>query len=300
MSLLIDKDIISLVDQKDPIIKDLQKPRDWYHKDSPVQPTSVDLHIGNIYLPGTKKDDPGGVEKPLDQHILPPGHTAVVVTLEELIIPNNIAGIGFPPARVSFKGILMTNPGHVDAGYNGPMHFTIINMGRENYVLEKGKEIVTMLFFNLSEPVKKDWLERRDGKSVSPLKQESLNRLCSDFMDVDRRAKEISNKAVNRADIKIKRASVLVPIVAALVTVVLGGIFNWVVPAWREPLNKVQTDIAVLDEKLNISDIKDRIKEIEQRQNKFEEKFQNDSNSQATRTEKNQTDKSIASPGGKE
>lgn len=296
MKLLKDKDIIPLVDRKDPIAKDLPKPTDWYDKDSPIQPSSLDLHIGRIYLPGTKKDDSGGVENPKDQHVLQQGQTAVVVTLEELMLPNNIAGIGFPPARVSIQGILMTNPGHVDPGYEGPMHFTIINMGKENYVLRKGDDIVTMLLFDLSDAAEKDWLERRDGKRASSLSQETLNKLCSDFMDVSSRAEEKAKEQVKKAELRVK----LFGVIATIIVVVIGVFSNWIVPTWKKPLNKVQTDIAVLEERLDISNIKDRIKEIEQRQDKFEKQFQNESNAHGVRSENSQTDNAIGSFGSKE
>lgn len=294
MKLMRDKDIISLIERKKGVITALPKPRDWDDKDSPIQPSSLDLHIGKIYLPGTKKDDIGGVERPKDEHVLLTGETAVLVTLEEIMLPSNIAAIGFPPARVSFSGLLMTNPGHLDPGYQGPMHFTVINMGREHYVLRKGDEIVTVLLFELTDTVNKDWLERRDGKRASPLKQESLDRLCSDFMDVKERAEEISNKVVRGAELRAKRLGVIATIIVALIAL-LG---NWIVPAWKSPLNKVQQDIAVLEERLDFTNIKDRLKEIEQWQDKFEKQFQD--NSQEAKPEDSQTDKSPTSFGGKE
>jgi len=281
MKLLRDTDIISLVEGEKGIIEALPKPRDWNDKNSPIQPSSVDLHIGKIYLPGTKRDDTGGVEKPKDQHVLRTGHTAVVVTLEKLILPNNIAGIGFPPARVSSQGLLMTNPGHVDPGYEGPMHFTVINMGREHYVLTKGNEIVTMMLFELTDTVSKGWLERRDGKKASPLNQKILDGLCSDFMNVKRRAERISNKAVKRAMFLVKLVGAMAPIIIG-VAVVLG---NWIVPAWKTPLSNVQTRVTVLEERIDITNVKDRIKEIEQRQDKFEKEFQDISSAQGARPE---------------
>ncbi|HXH11371.1 MAG TPA: hypothetical protein VNP04_16615 [Alphaproteobacteria bacterium] len=53
----------------------------------------------------------------------------MVLTLEEFNLPGSIAVVGFPPSHVSFQGILMTNPGHVDPGYVGRMRFTVMKKG---------------------------------------------------------------------------------------------------------------------------------------------------------------------------
>jgi len=148
--LLKDDELVGYVSGTKPLITGVPQPANWYGDDSPIQPSSIDLHIGDIFLPGVKKDDPGGVFRPKTEHILGPGRTAVVLTQEEFQLPGDIAGIGFPPSHVSFQGILMTNPGHVDPGYAGPMRFTVINMGSQDYILRRGDEIVTMLLIELS------------------------------------------------------------------------------------------------------------------------------------------------------
>src|SRR5580658_9219122 len=139
MKLLNDEMLCSYVNRPDPLlVKDLPEREDWFDKDSPVQPSSIDLHIGSILLPGTKLGMDGSEERPLSTRSLGPGETAIITTLETLNLPSNVAAIGFPPSSVSKQGLLMTNPGHVDPGYVGPMHFTVINMGREEFSLRKG------------------------------------------------------------------------------------------------------------------------------------------------------------------
>src|SRR5690348_3710155 len=124
MSLLRDDEIIAAINVQPPAvpyIEGILLPADPYSKESPVQASSVDLHIGNIYLPGVRETEPGGAKNPKHDYCLKTGETAVVTTLETLHLPPNVAGFGFPPSRVSFKGLLMTNPGHVDPGYEGVM-----------------------------------------------------------------------------------------------------------------------------------------------------------------------------------
>jgi hypothetical protein len=86
MKLLNDEILVSYVDRSDPLlVKGLTRPPDWFAKDSPIQPSSIDLHIGSIYLPGAKLSEKGSEITPLGAHTLLPGQTAVVVTLETLV-----------------------------------------------------------------------------------------------------------------------------------------------------------------------------------------------------------------------
>jgi deoxycytidine triphosphate deaminase len=166
---------------------------DRYSKDSPIQASSVDLHIGNIYLPGEKETDLGGAQHPRTTYTLTTGETAVITTLETLHLPANISGFGFPPSGVSFKGLLMTNPGHVDPGYSGVMRFTVINMGKEPYCLARGGRIVTLLLFRLENLVHASWAQRNPGGSIPPTHAD-ISRLSRDFVDVEKRAARISRR----------------------------------------------------------------------------------------------------------
>ncbi len=191
MSLLRDEDLIANINATAPAVpyvEGIVLPADPYSKDSPVQGASIDLHIGNIYLPGEKPGSEGGAQNPKSEYVLKTGETAVVTTRETLHLPGNIAALGYPPSRVSFKGLLMTNPGHVDPGYEGVMRFTVINMAKDPYPLERGKEIVTLLLFSMEHPAHSDWHQRNPGGSSLP-SQASISRLSRDFVDVEKRAK---------------------------------------------------------------------------------------------------------------
>jgi deoxycytidine triphosphate deaminase len=195
MSLLRDEELIAAITAQPPAARYVEgialpvDPADRYSKDSPVQASSIDLHIGNVYLPGEKQTNLGGAQNPKQDHSLRTGETAVVTTMETLHLPNNIAGFGFPPSRVSFKGLLMTNPGHVDPGYQGVMRFTVINMAEDPYPLERGGKIVTLLLFRLDHAVHADWQQRNPDGSRLPNHAE-ISRLSRDFVDVENRAKK--------------------------------------------------------------------------------------------------------------
>ena len=193
MKILNDEELETNIRGKTPYVTGVPEPPggDWYHKQSAIQPSSIDLHMGNIYVPGTKKEESGGEDNPKEKYILRAGQTAIITTLEELKLPSDISCIAFPPSRVSFQGLLMTNPGHVDPGFEGHMRFTVINMGREDIDLRRGDEIVTVLFFELSnssKPSKINYKVRLGPAPPKLPKQSDINKLSADFLDVDNRA----------------------------------------------------------------------------------------------------------------
>lgn len=115
-----DAEILKLL-AKDLVSGGVKLPADPYVKDSQVQPASFDLTVGRVFTPCTEEQNKHGEPVGETQYILKPGRTAIVLTREELKMPSNLVAIGFPPSKdMSARGILMTNPGQVDPGYEGP------------------------------------------------------------------------------------------------------------------------------------------------------------------------------------
>ena len=121
MKLLSDTELCGLLAPSDgtAIVLGVKIPHHPYEKMSPVQPSSLDLTIGFIYVPDTPNGRPGSLSTAAIEHVLTPGQTAIVATAEEFNFPSDIAAFGFPPTRISSNGILMTNPGHIDPGFKG-------------------------------------------------------------------------------------------------------------------------------------------------------------------------------------
>jgi dCTP deaminase len=256
MRLLKDNELVDLLTGPNPIVTghgytDLDG---WYAKASPVQPCSIDLTIGDVFLPGANRNEAGGELAPHSRYSLRPGQTAIVTTREELRLRPNLAAIGFPPSRVSFQGILMTNPGHVDPGYIGKLRFTIINMSSQQYALVRGASIGTLLVFELSGPSTRDWPTR--GNAALPITQGNIDILSSDFVDVERRAQEISDQTVSKATFRAVLISAIVPALVAL-----AAIFAPIVLPWNR---QIENDVKVLKESLSVERVQNRIGRLEE------------------------------------
>jgi dCTP deaminase len=222
MRILSDEELRARIEgQKDPLIQPPPVITDWFSKDSPVQPSSLDFHIGEIYVPGRP---PGQAGKPTfiaDRYVWGGGQTVVIQTLEKISLPSGLAGFGFPPSRISSQGILLTNPGHIDPGYEGHLHLTAINMAKESFEFRRGDVIATVVIAELSSAPKADFRARYGTLSPSRVTQDQLNRLSPDFANVEERAQQIAEKAVKTADISIKRAQTRATVIGVVVTALL-------------------------------------------------------------------------------
>lgn len=270
MSVLSDKDIVErLVDRQ--LVPGLETPAngDWYSKESPVQPASLDLHVGDIFLPEAKPGERGSESLPLKQHVLAAGETILIRTKEELRMPDDLAAIGFPPAGLSVSGILMTNPGHVDPGYKGPMHVTVINMGTELHPFAAGERIFTVCFFQLSSPAKQGYVSR--GEAGGFHTQDNLGKLSRDFADMERRAQKIVNGAAGR-----------VAITAALITVIgtvwLGAANGYFGKGWKDSVSELTSRLSKVESAVEtnkeydeldrqISQIREEIRQMQRKPN---------------------------------
>jgi deoxycytidine triphosphate deaminase len=236
-------------------------PNDPDGKDSPIQPASLDLTIGDIFLPEKQPHELGGTEKACTEHVLEPGSTAVVVTKEEIHMPPDLGGIGFPPTKMSNRGILMTNPGHVDPGYTGHLTFTVINMGRSSYTLGPGEPVVTLVIFPLQATPQADYAARRPApvQAAPPVTAERMTRLAPDMLDVNARI----SRAVNAEGERTRRLSVWVPLVVTL----LVGAFAIIAPlasAAVTGVEDVKRRVAVLEQQGDVGALEDRIATLEQ------------------------------------
>jgi dCTP deaminase len=254
MRVLKDDELVPLVTGANPILTDHGYQDDWYARNSPIQPCSIDLTIGRIYLPGAKRDEDGGETAPTSSYHLKPGQTAIVATRETLHLRPNLAAFGFPPSSVSSQGLLITNPGHVDPGYVGQLRFTIINMSSQSYPLQRGREIVTLLVIELSGDSHRDWPSR--GNQASPIGQANIDVLSSDFLDVERRAKEITDQAVTNATFRAVGISAIVPILVAII----GFSSVLFTPTWKTDLEK---QMAAVKEWANVGQTQARVTKLE-------------------------------------
>jgi len=283
MSIQSDHEIVDLLKSASPILKNFSVPTDWYAKDSLVQPSSLDLHVGTIFVPPKDEPKAGDLVDKRAEYTLEPGQAIVVDTLEILDFPNDIAAFGFPPTTISDRAILMTNPGHIDPGFKGRLSFTLINMGREPYLIKKDITIATLLLVKLANPPTTDFIQRHPGFTQSDPTTFELRRLGRDFLDLDQRARKAAEIIVRQESAHISRTGIWLTVITAFLSAALAFGASW-----------FQSKEAIADLKAKVGALENQLK-IESRLNDIETKVGNLSSNSNTNSNTNRPQK----PGGK-
>jgi dCTP deaminase len=258
MSIQTDHEIAGLLEATPSLLDDFSKPPDWYAEKSLVQPASLDLHVGKIFVPPKDEPKPGELIDTRFEYTLEPGQAIIVDTVEKLNFPSSVAAFGFPPTTISNRAILMTNPGHIDPGFKGKLSFTLINMGREPYSIKTGTIIVTLLVIKLTSPPKKDFIQRNPTFSQADPTVFELYRLGRDFLDLDQRARKAAKTIVREENVRITWMGVVLPVLTAIV----GGLLAFG-GAWlqsRQSVAELREKVIQLENQLKIES---RLKDVE-------------------------------------
>lgn len=201
---------------------------------SRIKGCALELQVGEIFLPGADKDTVGTIGKPRSDYALREGETAVITTRDPLQLDNGHFAIAFPASSVSISGLLMTNPGQVDPGYSGPLHVTVINMGREPYALKTGARLLRAAIYKLEKP-----LASGISGAGNPVSEELLARLAPDFLSVGSRIDATTKREIESSDRKAKQWAVWVPLVIAIILGV--GNYFWATKEHSERLQKLES-----------------------------------------------------------
>lgn len=221
LGLLHDEALVKLI--KEGALGNVVLPRDPFEKDSVVQPASLDLTIGGVYLPGAKEGELGSVDHPCESYEIQPGESVIAQTKEILCLPSNIAGIGFAPTTLGAQGLTVPTVGHIDPGWNGPLSITLINMGRRPVLLHEGDPIATILLFKLHKGALRPYDIRKRSDPKKKLKR-SLAALSIDFGSFQEMAARIAHEEARKELEKLaksKRHWLEVGVVAAGITILV-------------------------------------------------------------------------------
>jgi dCTP deaminase len=151
---------------------------------------SLDLTVGSIFCPqGDKLFKASDMEElRLNKHTLAPGETLLIEVNEPFNMPTDKAGIIFAPNHLTKKGIIMTNPGHIDPGFEGKITVCLVNMGKDYVPFKQHDVICRLLVLKLD----------LDGPSCNIVGKgadvDQLNSLHTDFAAVTSRMTKALSK----------------------------------------------------------------------------------------------------------
>lgn len=77
--------------------------------------------------------------------ILQPGEKKIVKTGIQMAIPKGYAGLIWDRSGLAAKNSIHTMAGVIDAGYRGELGVVMINLGKDNFQVEKGMRIAQLI-----------------------------------------------------------------------------------------------------------------------------------------------------------
>lgn len=119
-----------------------------------IQPTSVDLHLGDTLLipSGGQMIDPAegmyprDIERLFKTWFLFPGQFVLGATQEHVEIPPALVGILMGKSSLARWGVQIEAAGYVDPGWKGQLTLEIYNFGRNTMMLRPGMPICQIRF----------------------------------------------------------------------------------------------------------------------------------------------------------
>jgi len=108
----------------------------------------------NAIIPKYAHEGDAGVDLySTEDYVLKPGERVLVSTGIKIAVPKGYEAQIRPKSGLALKnGISIVNtPGTVDAPYRGEIGIIIINLGQEEYKIEKGKKIAQMVINKVEE-----------------------------------------------------------------------------------------------------------------------------------------------------
>lgn len=112
-----------------------------------VEVCSYDMRVGTLF----PIDGDVNEESP-ERLKVRPGDFIRLFTLEELTLPPELCATVFALNKRSSEGLLVLNPGHVDAGFCGPLMVTAWNLSGQDQLIERGDRILKVVFESVDAP----------------------------------------------------------------------------------------------------------------------------------------------------
>jgi hypothetical protein len=133
-------------------------------------------------------------------YVLPPQGTVEVVSIEEFTLPAEVAGYATVKTSLCNNSILAINIGIIDPLWKGPISSTLINFGKNAYLLQAEAEFLRVTFHEYEPqktPPQPSAIILSDKDYVADRKQKVLQHLSDTFLDVDKKTREITQSVAS-------------------------------------------------------------------------------------------------------
>jgi deoxycytidine triphosphate deaminase len=190
---------------------------------------SYDLRVGKIMT---------GSGEEVTTFVLEPQGMVLVISKERLKLPKTIAGYATVKTALCHDGVLATNIGILDPGYEGLASSYLINFGKTDFALAVEQPFLRLAFHEFTT-----WADappapsRQDTDYVNDRRHEVVKSMPETFLDLATNVRNIADEVLTQWRTRIL---IFVGIIAAFVTVITWGVTLGVTYSGRNVPSKEQ------------------------------------------------------------
>ncbi len=208
-----------------------------------VKGAAYDLRVGRHVRILNSIDD-GGIRDVVledadncDTFAIPPGHVALINTMEEVALPDDVLGrlslrTHWAIRQLSFHG------GLVDPGYSGTLSLPIANLGQRDRMLRLGEGVASLQLIKIGSHV--DPRESRTGSELRSALAGSISQSYIPVSDLSDRVKELE-EGQRKLEPLLKSTDFLLK--AFLIATLVGVLSGVIIGAFSAPGNGSQSGL---------------------------------------------------------
>lgn len=141
-----------------------------------IDNVAYELSLGSeAYLTDSKDGKREVLDEKNSQVVIKPGQFALLLTEEEVTIPDNILAFISIKFSQKIKGLINVSGFHVDPGFKGKIIFSVYNAGPATIVLDKGKPYFMIWFSELTSKSEPYRGKHNGQKSISAENISAIN-----------------------------------------------------------------------------------------------------------------------------
>ncbi len=138
--------------------------------------------------------------EPGAQIVIPSGQFGLMLTEENVNIPNDTIGFISIRASVKFRGLVNVSGFHVDPGFSGRLKFSVYNAGSQNIVLSRNQRVFLIWFSDLDQQTSDTY--SGEHSSQQSITSEDVMRLQGEVASPGQLRKELQQLQNSLSNIK--------------------------------------------------------------------------------------------------
>lgn len=163
-------------------------------KSEKFRTASYDVSIGEVIGPDGQSNS---------SLVISPQQMVVVISVERITLPEDIAGYAMPKTSFSNAGILALSTGIIDPKYEGKVSSILINFGQVPHLLQANDSFLRLTFHRINKPKKVSPAPSMSDEDYAKDRRDVATRLPDTFLNVSNIVTDVAERVGIRQQISL-------------------------------------------------------------------------------------------------